>query len=120
MSTSPTLAIDEETAIVAEYMKAKFAGVLRHHSSAHPPSLPDFTVGHPRHWSLDFSMEVDLALDVIARAFHNTGILFITTKYSGRVELISTKFQQTGMPNNMPIVSASRVLGSVVITKPRC
>jgi hypothetical protein len=69
------LAIDEETAIVASYMKAKFPAVLRHHSSAHPPSLPDFTIGHPRHWSLDFSVEVDLALDVIARAFHNTGIL---------------------------------------------
>ena len=65
MSTSPKLAIDEETAIVAAYMKAKFPGVLCHHS-AHPstPTLPDFTIGHPSHWSLDFSVEVNLALDV--------------------------------------------------------
>jgi hypothetical protein len=75
MSSSPKLAIEEETVIVAAYMKAKFPAVLRHHSSARPLSLPDFTIAHPRHWSLDFSVEVDLALDVIARAFHNTGIL---------------------------------------------
>lgn len=73
MSAVPRLAIDEETAIVAGYMKAKFPGVLRHHlSAAHPPPC---TIGHPKHWSLSFCLEVDLALDVIARAFHNTGIL---------------------------------------------
>ncbi|KAF8148836.1 hypothetical protein B0H34DRAFT_805257 [Crassisporium funariophilum] len=69
-TTLPQLAIDDETAIVAKYMKAKFPEVLRHHcSTAHP--LP-CTVGHPKHWSLSFSMEVDLALDVIARAFHHS------------------------------------------------
>jgi hypothetical protein len=73
MSTLPQLAIDDETAIVATYMKAKFPGVLRHHCSARPLS---FTIGYPRHWSLSFSMEVDVALDVIARAFYNTGILY--------------------------------------------
>jgi len=72
-TTLPQLAIDDETAIVAKYMKAKFPEVLRHHCSTARP-LP-CTVGHPRHWSLSFSMEVDLALDVIARAFHNAGIL---------------------------------------------
>lgn len=74
MSSSPKLAIEEETAIVAAYMKAKFPAVLRHHSTQ-PLSLPDFTITHLRHWSLDFSVKVDLALDVIARAFHNAGIL---------------------------------------------
>jgi hypothetical protein len=74
MFTSPKLAIDAETAIVAAYMKERFPAVLRHHSSAHPLCPPDFIIGHPRHWSLDFSIEVDLALDVIARAFHNAGI----------------------------------------------
>lgn len=73
MFTSPKLAIDAETAIVAAYMKERFPAVLRHHSSAHPLCPPDFIIGHPRHWSLDFSIEVDLALDVIARAFHNAG-----------------------------------------------
>jgi hypothetical protein len=76
MSTSPKLAIDEETAITAGYMKAQFPGVLRHHS-AYPGSLPNSTIEHPRHWSLDFAVEVDLALDIIARAFHNTGILIL-------------------------------------------
>ena len=119
MSTLPQLAIDEETAIVAAYMKAKFPGVLRHHYSARPLSS---TIGHPRHWSLGFSMEVDLALDVIARAFHNTGILlFYYMLQRTRPYLIdSAKYQQTGMPNDMPTTLASRVLESVAIKKPRC
>ena len=72
MSTQHNLAIDKETSVVAAYMKQKFPGVLLERSSINTPDQPD-SVGHPEHWPLEFSMEVDLALDVIARAFHNAG-----------------------------------------------
>jgi len=71
MYAEPNLAIDQETSIVAAYMKKKFPGVLLERS-IDTPDRPDF-IGHPKHWSLEFSLEVDLALDVIARAFHNSG-----------------------------------------------
>jgi len=71
MYTEPNLAIDQETSIVAAYMQKKFPGVLLDHS-INTPDCPDF-IAHPKHWSLEFSLEVDLALDVIARAFQNSG-----------------------------------------------
>ena len=72
MYAAPKLAIDQETSVVAAYMKKKFPGVLLECSSIYTPDHPDF-IGHPKHWSLEFSLEVDLALDVIACAFHNSG-----------------------------------------------
>jgi len=71
MYAEPNLAIDQETSIVATYMKRKFPGVLLERS-INTPDRPDF-IGHPKHWSLEFSLEVDLALDIIARAFNNSG-----------------------------------------------
>lgn len=69
-TTSPRtalLAIDGETTIVADYMKARFSLMQ---NGGH---VSDNFVRHPNHWSLDFAIEVDHALDVILRAFNNQG-----------------------------------------------
>jgi hypothetical protein len=67
------LAVFQETSTVATYMQAKFPMVLLETSP--PLGHPDF-IPHPAGWSLDFALEVDLALDVIARAFRNQGACF--------------------------------------------
>jgi hypothetical protein len=64
------LAIDEETTTVANYMNAQFSWMRNWGASR-------TSVRHPDHWSLDFAIEVDLALDVIARAFNNQGVYMI-------------------------------------------
>lgn len=69
MSTSPRtalLAIDGETTIVGDYMKAQF-------SLMQNGDLSDTCVHHPNHWTLDFAIEVDRALNVILHAFKNQG-----------------------------------------------
>jgi hypothetical protein len=65
----------QDTYIVSTYMKQKFPSVL-----LRPMEGPDsldveyVELPYPSGWSMDFSLEVDLALLVIARAFHNQGL----------------------------------------------
>jgi len=66
----PELAVYQETSIVATYMKARFPSVLH---SVVDMAYPDVDIQHPDHWSLEFALEVDQALDIIARAFRNQG-----------------------------------------------
>ena len=64
------LAVFEETSMVATYMKAKFPIVLH---TVLDMQLPDVDIQHPQGWSVEFALEVDLALDVLAHTFHNEG-----------------------------------------------
>ena len=71
-STTPSpdttlLAIDGETAIVADYMKARFSFMQN-------GGLSDTSVSHPNYWTLDFAIEVDHALNIIHHAFTNQGL----------------------------------------------
>lgn len=70
----------EDTYIASTYMKQKFPFVLSRVLGIDRPDLPDSPdIMHPLHWSIEFSLEVDLALDVIARAFHNQGFGYFTS-----------------------------------------
>jgi hypothetical protein len=69
----------QDSYIVSGYMKKKFPYVLLGNVER-----PDEDIHHPLDWSLDFALEVDLALDVMARAFHNQGIFF---QYISRIYL---------------------------------
>ncbi|KAF8816189.1 hypothetical protein BYT27DRAFT_7238045 [Phlegmacium glaucopus] len=62
------LAVLQDACIVAAYMKRKFPSVL---VSTLDLQGPNVEIEHPPGWSVEFALEVDLALDVIARAFHN-------------------------------------------------
>jgi hypothetical protein len=67
----------EDTLIASTYMKQKLPFVLlRALGNMKRPKSPNVEIPHPSRWSIEFSMEVDLALDVIARAFHNQGYGF--------------------------------------------
>jgi hypothetical protein len=67
----------EDVCIVSTYMKKKLPFVLlRALGNTERPKSPDDEIQHPLGWSIEFSMEVDLALNVIARAFHNQGFFF--------------------------------------------
>ena len=69
----------EDACVVSNYMKEKLPFVLLRASGDNDrPKSPEVEIPHPRHWSIDFSLEVDLALDVIARAFHNQGFLYVS------------------------------------------
>jgi hypothetical protein len=64
----------EDAYIASTYMKQKLPFVLlRALGDMKRLKSPDVEVPHPSGWSIEFSLEVDLALDVIARAFHNQG-----------------------------------------------
>ncbi|KAF8810593.1 hypothetical protein BYT27DRAFT_7091497 [Phlegmacium glaucopus] len=71
------LAILQDACIVAAYMKRKFPNVL---VSTLGLQGPNVEIEHPPGWSVEFALEVDLALDVIARAFHNQ----VSTKWDVR------------------------------------
>ena len=63
--------------IVSTYMKKKLPFVLlRFLGNMERPESPDVEVPHPRRWSVEFALEVDWALDVIARAFHDQGMYY--------------------------------------------
>jgi hypothetical protein len=65
----------EDAYIISTYMKKRLPFVLlRALGDMDRPESPDDQIPHPHHWSLEFAMEVDLALDVITRAFHNQGL----------------------------------------------
>jgi hypothetical protein len=65
----------QDTYIVSTYMKRKFPFILlRALGNMERPESPDVEVPHPHSWSVEFAMEVDQALDVIACAFHNQGM----------------------------------------------
>jgi hypothetical protein len=63
----------QEASIVSIYMKQKLPHALLKKGLGvmERPYSPDVEIKHPLSWSLEFAMEVDLALDVLARAFHN-------------------------------------------------
>jgi hypothetical protein len=67
----------QDTYIVSTYMKQKLPSVLlRAQGDIEGPDSLDVEyveLPHPSGWSLDFALEVDMALLVIARAFHNQG-----------------------------------------------
>jgi hypothetical protein len=60
------------TCIVSTYMQQKFPLVLLR-TRLESPDIEIDEVPHPQGWSMEFALEVDLALDVIARAFHHQG-----------------------------------------------
>jgi hypothetical protein len=62
----------EDTYIVSTYMKQKFPFVLLRAQG--DMERPDVEIPHPHRWSVEFSLEVDLAVDVIAHTFHNQGL----------------------------------------------
>jgi hypothetical protein len=67
----------EDTYIVSTYMKQKLPFVLlRALGDMQRPDTPDVLIPHPHCWTLEFALEVDLALDVIARAFRNQGFSY--------------------------------------------
>jgi hypothetical protein len=70
----------QEAYIVSIYMKQKLPHVLLERSvgDMEQPESPYVEIQHPLNWSVEFAMEVDLALDVIARAFRNQGIFSAT------------------------------------------
>lgn len=67
----------QDTYIVSTYMKQKLPSVLRRAlGNMEGPDLLDVEyvdLPHPSGWSMDFALEVDRALLVIGRAFHNQG-----------------------------------------------
>jgi hypothetical protein len=77
----------QDTYSVSSYMKERFPHVLR--------MEPNVEIQHPHGWSLEFALEVDLALHILARAFGNQGIVpWLLT----RMHLIDfNQFQPTGM-----------------------
>jgi len=74
-STRLSLPVYNETSAVATYMQAKFQQVV--YSMSLFSGRPEVFIAHPTEWSLYFTIEVDLAVDVISRAFHNQGGLFV-------------------------------------------
>lgn len=73
----------QEAYIVSTYMKQNLPHLLRFLGNTEGPQItesPDVEIQHPQSWSVEFAMEVDLALDVLTRAFHNQGILFLSRK----------------------------------------
>lgn len=68
---------DARALIASTYMKQKLPFVLlRALGDMKRPKSPNVEIPHPSRWSIEFSLEVDLALDVIARMFHNQGCGF--------------------------------------------
>ena len=69
----------QEASIVSTYMKQKLPHVLRERclSDINRPDSPDVEIHHPLSWTVEFAMEVDLALDTLARAFHNQGMCIV-------------------------------------------
>ena len=57
----------QDTLIVSAYMKEMFPHVLK--GDMKQP------IQYPPSWSLEFALDVDWALDVLGRAFHNKGFL---------------------------------------------
>lgn len=56
---------------MATYMKSKFAEMLwKMDSTRHQPTV----VPHPGEWSLEYAVEVDLAVLIIAQAFNKQSI----------------------------------------------
>lgn len=82
----------QEAYIVSTYMKQKLPHVLieRGQGYMERPVSPDVEIKHPLSWSLEFSIEVDLALEVLARAFHNQGIVLLLLPEYICILLIST------------------------------
>lgn len=63
----------QDSYIVSNYMKQKFPQVLL--QVLGDIEQLDDEIPHPASWDVEFALDVDLALDVIARSFHNQGIV---------------------------------------------
>jgi hypothetical protein len=88
LTTMSDLAVYQDASIVATYMKAKFPSVLH---SVINMAYPDVNIQYPDSWPLEFAVEVDQALDVLARAFHNQGFcVFFHQKACNWPQLVST------------------------------
>ena len=71
-SSTLSLAVYNGTSQVATYMQAKFQQEV-YTMSLGLSRRPEAFIAHPTQWSLEFAIEVDLAVDVISRAFHRQG-----------------------------------------------
>lgn len=60
------------TSVVSTYMQQKLPLVLLQ-TQLESPDIDIVEIPHPQGWSVEFALEVDLALDVVARAFHRQG-----------------------------------------------
>jgi hypothetical protein len=60
------------TCIVSTYMQQKLPLILLR-TQLESPDIEIVEIPHPQGWSVEFALEVDLALDVIADAFHHQG-----------------------------------------------
>lgn len=60
------------TSVVSTYMQQKLPPVLLR-TRLESPDIDNVEIPHPQGWSVEFALEVDLALDVIARAFLHQG-----------------------------------------------
>jgi len=72
MSSHIYLAV-QETQSIATYMKSKFADMMRNMSSVN--YRPGVLIPYPEEWSMEYAVEVDLAVSIIAQAFDNQGVL---------------------------------------------
>jgi hypothetical protein len=90
MSMSITALHDAYT--VSNYMRQKLLDILRVLGDVE--QSPDVEIQHPQSWSLDFAMDVDWALDVIARAFHNEGFVswLLTPMHFLLISTVSTQW----------------------------
>jgi hypothetical protein len=72
MSSHICIAV-QETETIATYMKSKFAEMLWNMG---PRQLDRPEVApYPKEWSLEYAVEVDLAVSIITQAFNKQGIL---------------------------------------------
>jgi hypothetical protein len=60
-----------ETKTIATFMKLKFAETMWNMGSAE--HRPGALIPYPEGWSLEFAIEVDLAVSIIAQAFDSQG-----------------------------------------------
>lgn len=70
MSFDIPLAVEESKAIAA-FMKLKFSDMMWNTGSAQ--RRPGPLIPYPEGWSLEFAIEVDLAVSIIVQAFNNQG-----------------------------------------------
>ncbi|KIM34639.1 hypothetical protein M413DRAFT_144266 [Hebeloma cylindrosporum] len=89
MSSDTHLAVLHETSTVATYMRAKFK-MLMQNIGATPRQEHSF-LPFPEAWSLEYAVEVDLAVSVVARAFSNQDCtIWDADRYSDHISLRNT------------------------------
>ena len=71
MSAHLRIDIVDEIQEIATYMQKKFAETML--NIDHPHLWPEVFIPIPEDWSLEYTIEVDLAVAIIAQAFDNQG-----------------------------------------------